>query len=87
VTRASLNWSDPLAVSKWLGALRETIDDAAAVTEDMLRPPRDRELGPAIHRERATETTAQLRQLVDFATPPEPDHGDPAGNGGADRPH
>ncbi len=89
MTRPSLDWSDPIAVSRWLGALRVTIDDAAAIMEDMLRPPRDRELGPALHRQRYAETAGQIRQLLDAATVPEPDGepGDPAGEGGADPPH
>ncbi len=89
MTRGSLDWSDPIAVSQWLGALRVTINDAAAVTEDMLRPPRDRGLGPALHRVRYAETAAQIRQLLDAASVPEPDGepGAPASNGGAGPPH
>jgi hypothetical protein len=63
-----------------------TISDAQAVTEDMLRPPRERELGPALHRDRYRDTAEQLRQLLDYAAVPEPDDGesgDPAGSGGA----
>ncbi len=86
MSRPALDWSDPIAVSKWLGALRVTLVDHLAITDDMLRPPRERELGPVLHRERARDTATQLRNLVDFATAPEPDDGepgDPAGNGGA----
>lgn len=87
---APLDWSDPAAVSRWLGAVRVTIGDAAAIAEDMLRPPRMRELGPALHRERYQDTATQLRQLLDFATVREPDDGEPGdttGNGGAGPPH
>jgi hypothetical protein len=81
MSRPSLDWSDPVAVSRWLGAMRVTLEDHLAIMEDMLRPPRERELGPALHRQRADETAAQLRQLLDAATAPEPDGepGDPAG--------
>jgi len=90
MSRGSLDWSDALAVAQWLGALRDTLGDHLAVVDDMLRPPRARELGPALHRERAGETAAQLRQLVDAATVPEPDGGeigDPAGKGGTGPTH
>jgi len=63
MSRPSLAWSDPLAVSQWLGALRVTLGDHLAVVDDMLRPPRERELGPAPHRERAGEAATQLRQF------------------------
>lgn len=85
MSRSSLDWHDEIAVSKWLGALRVTIADADSVTRDMLRPLRERELGHALHRERYRDTSEQLRQLLDFATAPDPDGepGDPAGSGGA----
>jgi len=76
MSRPSLAWSDPLAVSQWLGALRVTLGDHLAVVDDMLRPPRERELGPAPHRERAGETATQLRQLLDAATVHEPGDGE-----------
>jgi hypothetical protein len=89
VSRPALDWTDPAAVAWWLGALRVTIGDAQAIAEDMLRPPRERELGPALHLERHRDTTAQIRTLLDFATAPEPEGepGDPAGNGGAGPAH
>ena len=86
----SLDWSNRLAVAQWLGALRDTLGDHLAVVDDMLRPPRARELGPALHRERAGETATQLRQLVDAAPVPKPDGGqigDPAGKGGTGPTH
>jgi len=61
MSRGSLDWSDRLAVAQWLGALRVTLVDHLAVVDDMLRRPRKRELGPALHRLRACETAAQLR--------------------------
>jgi hypothetical protein len=49
VSRRSLDWSDPIEVSKWLAGLRLALNDADAAALDMLRPPRARELGPALH--------------------------------------
>ncbi len=66
--------------------LRVCIDDADAVTEDMLRPPRRRELGPVTHRKNYGEARKAIVQahayamrLVDGGS----EHGDPSGNGGA----
>jgi hypothetical protein len=90
MSRGSLDWSDPLAVSQWLGALRVTLGDHLAVVDDMLRPPRERALGPALHRERVGETATQLRQLLDAATAHEPgdeETGDPEGKGGTEPAH
>jgi len=90
MSRASLDWSDPLAVSQWLGALRDTLADHLAVVDDMLRPPRERELGAALHRERAGETAGQLRQLLDAATVHEPgdgEAGETEGTGGTGPTH
>jgi len=90
MSRSSLDWSNRLAVSEWLGAVRVTLADHLAVVDDMLRPPRQRELGPAFHRERASETATQLRQLLDAATVPGPDDGEaeePAGKGGTGPTH
>ena len=90
MSRASLDWSDRRAVAQWLGALRVTLVDHLAVVEDMLRPPRQRELGPALHRERAGETATQLRQLLDAATAHAPDDREaeePSGTGGTGPTH
>ena len=49
--------------------------------------PRVRELGPALHRERAGETAMQLRQLLDAATVHEPgdgETGEAEGKGGTE---
>jgi hypothetical protein len=78
-----LDWSDPSAVSRWLLDLRAAIEDADSVVEDMLRPPKQRELGPALHRTQYAEAQRQILQLLDFAGATEPDRGDPAGSGGS----
>jgi hypothetical protein len=83
---ASRDGSDPIAVAKWLGALRVDIADADAIARDMLRPPRERELGPATHRERYEEAHASILRALDYAGAPEPgegEPGDPAGSSGA----
>src|SRR5262249_2325841 len=83
----ALDWSDPTAVPKWLGALRSAIADADAIARDMLRPARDRELGPTMHREKYREAMNAIVQALDYATAPEPEDddepSDPAGSGGA----
>ena len=83
--KPSLNWSDPVAVSRWLGALRLAFNDADAVTADMLRPPPERELGPALHAATYGAARAVLLFALAFARAPEPDQepSDPAGAGGA----
>ncbi len=81
MTRRSLNWSDPVAVSKWLGGLRVTFRDADAVIQDMLRPPRARELGPALHARNYEEARAAILKAIDFASTPEPEPEE--GDGGA----
>jgi hypothetical protein len=81
-----LDWTDLAAVEVWLGAVKLTVGDQDAITRDMLRKPHDRELGPALHRQRYAETAEQLRQLLDYASLPplpDPEPSDPAGNGGA----
>jgi hypothetical protein len=82
VSRASLDWSDPIAVSRWLAGLRLAFNDADAVTQDMLRPPRSRELGPALHAHNYGEARQQVLQALAFAEAPEPDS-DPGVKGGA----
>lgn len=86
MSRPSLDWSDPAAVSVWLAGLRLSFNDADAAALDMLRPPRARELGPALHAKNYSEARAQIVQALDYASAPEPDDGepgDPAGHGGA----
>ena len=83
VSRPSLDWSDPIAVAKWLCSLRLAFNDVDATSLDMLRPLRRRELGPVIHARNYGEARAQVLQALDYASAPEPD---PAGSGGAE-PH
>ena len=40
--------------------LRVAVDDADAVTRDMLRPPRERELGPVLHHANYTEAHGKI---------------------------
>jgi len=85
VSRPSLDWTDATEVSIWLAGLRQSFSDADAVTRDLLRPPRQRELGPVLHADTYSKARAQILQALDFAAEPEPDAdpGDPSGNGGA----
>lgn len=69
---ARLDWSDPSAVASWLRALRTSFHDLDATAKDMLRRPRKRELGPAMHSENYRATRAQILGALDFAGGPEP---------------
>jgi hypothetical protein len=92
MSRPSLDWSDPIAVARWLTVLQESFDDADAVVLDMLLPRRERELGPALHVKSYIEAREKILQAFEYATAPgpEPDGGassDPAGSGGAGPAH
>jgi hypothetical protein len=64
--------------------LRVAVDDADAVTRDMLRSPRERELGPVLHRDNYSEARAKIAAGFAFLlTCVEPESTDPAGSGGA----
>jgi len=83
---ALFDWSDSIAVSKWIAGLRQSFNDADAAALDMLRRPRERELGPALDAKNYGAARAQVLHALDYATAPEPDDGeggDPVGNGGA----
>ncbi len=62
-----LDFTDPAAVSQWLRALTVAWMDADAVTVDMLRRPRDRELGPATHAANYHEARAKILQALAYA--------------------
>lgn len=85
MSRPSLDWNDPIAVSRWLAGLRLAWNDADAVTRDMLRPERRRELGQRLHAENYGEARKAIVAALEYATAPEPDPepSDPAGAGGA----
>ena len=73
MSRTSLDWSDPIAVSQWLAGLRLSFNDADAAALDMLRPPRERELGPALHAEHYNAARAQILKALAYAGAPEPE--------------
>ncbi len=85
MSRSSLDWADPLAVARWLGSLRLAFNDADAISLDMLRPPRKRELGPVLHARNYGDARAQVLRALDYASAPDPEGEppDPAGFGGA----
>ena len=70
-TRPHLDWPDHAVVSAWLAAVRAALDDAHAVTVDLLRPLRERELGHVKHRELYGDAQQALDELLAFATPPD----------------
>jgi hypothetical protein len=75
--RASLDWRDAGAVSEWLGKLTVSLHDMDAVAQDMLRSPRERELGPVLHARSYGEAWSQVRDAIAYAraAEPEPDGG------------
>jgi hypothetical protein len=75
MSRASLDWNDPVAVAGWLGTLRVSLNDAHAVAQDMLRQPCERELGPVLHAKNYGDAWSQIVQAIEYATPPAPDSG------------
>jgi hypothetical protein len=78
-----LNWNDPAAVAQWLGGLWVSLNDADAVTRDMLLPARERQLGPALHAERYDTAWHQIAQSMAYAGAPEPE---PEPDGGEPEP-
>ncbi len=46
--------------------LRLALDDADAITRDMLRPPRLRELGPALHGRQYREAHEKILSLLAY---------------------
>jgi hypothetical protein len=62
-----LDWADPGAVATWLRNLRTAWDDAASVTEDMLKPERERNLGHAQHRRLFREAQGSIAHLLRHA--------------------
>lgn len=60
--------NDP-AIRGWFASLNVTLDDIDALAEDMLRPYRRRELGPAKHREMYREGWSKLMELLGRSLP------------------
>src|SRR5262245_23683146 len=66
-----LDWNDREAVRRWVIDLRVVVDDLDAVIADMLRPPRARELGHAVHREKWREARDAIVSALAYAIPPD----------------
>lgn len=76
---ARLDWSDAVEVSLWIDGLRASFADLDATASDMLRAPRKRELGPALHSRNYEAARSQILQALDYANAsPEPDDGEPS---------
>jgi hypothetical protein len=67
-----LDWTDPAAVSHWLDGLRVAFADADATALDMLKPARDRELGPALHARNYGEARTAVLAALAAAHAPAP---------------
>lgn len=85
-TLARLDWTDRADVRRFIGDLRTACEDIDAIVMDLLRPPSKRELGPALARDNYAEAFGKVGQLLAYATP-DPEPGDPSGNGGAGPSH
>jgi hypothetical protein len=86
VTRP-FDWHDADDVRRLVLDLRVAFDDVNAIVADLLRPPRERELGPVLHRDGYQEARGKLVALLAWCEPREPEGGDPAGCGGAGATH
>ena len=71
IPRPHLDWTNRVAVRTWLAALCTALADEYAVMEDLLRPPRERELGHVKHVELHGDAVQTLDELIAFATPPD----------------
>jgi hypothetical protein len=81
VTRRSLDPKDPRAFSEWFGKLKVSLNDAHAVSLDMLRAPQQRELGPVLHAKNYGDAWDQIAQAIEYATPPGDGDDEPSGAG------
>jgi hypothetical protein len=80
-------WEHQRKVHDALTTLHNAFLDADAVTVDMLRAPRLRELGPALHEVNYNEARGSIVSSLAFAlrftADEEEERGDPSGSGGA----
>jgi hypothetical protein len=67
-----LDWTDPAAIFRWLDGLRVAFADADAVALDMLKPPRTRDLGPALHARNYGEARTAVLAALAAAPAPAP---------------
>ena len=79
MSRADL--TDPATMAKWLEGLRESFDDLDGLVADMLRRPRKRMLGPALHRKHYRAARSQIRTALAYAEAA--NDGTPSPDGGA----
>jgi hypothetical protein len=75
VSADRLDFANPAALRAWLVDLRVAVDDAGAVTEDLLRPHRERDLGNREHARLYGDARAKLAALLSYADPPPEDNG------------
>jgi hypothetical protein len=81
MSRRTFDWNDPEEQKRLVVDFRVAFDDLDALVTDMLLPPRQRELGPALHADQWADIRRQLERLIARLHPSEP--GDPSGSGGA----
>lgn len=67
----------PLPSRRWLAGLRLSFNDADGAALDMLLPPRQRELGPALHAQNYHMARKQIVQALAYASAPDDDDGEP----------
>ena len=78
-----LDWSDETEVRIWLAGLREGIDEMDGVASDMLKPPRQRDLGPVLAAKNYTAAREAVLHALNFAETDDGEPSDPAGCGGS----
>src|SRR5512140_1218188 len=66
VARARRSVMDRADMRRALVDLRVAVDDADSVTEDMLRAPRRRELGPVLHRRNYSEARGKITSAIAY---------------------
>ncbi|MFT3774830.1 MAG: hypothetical protein QM820_56500 [Minicystis sp.] len=77
MSRFPFNPQDP-AVRAWLVSLNVALDDIDAVTRDLLRPLRQRELGHLKHLELYDDGWSKIMRMMGRDLPPDPE---PDGSG------
>lgn len=65
-----LDFTDAAALRQWFADLRVAIDDANGVTDDLLRPLRQRDLGHVEHRRLFLDAKQKIAALLAYADPP-----------------
>ena len=61
------DWTDEVFRTRLFTDLRTKVADMNAAARDMLRPPRERELGPVKHRELYEDASGAVEEMLSYA--------------------